>query len=323
MATRPPRDVRLRIIFSSVRGVKRLFAGVVLAVVVTGCGTDDGDSGEVTVVATTPHVADLVRNVAGDRADVETLVEPEADPHDFEPRPSDARDLAEADVVFRSGGDVDDWLGSLLDSAGGDADEVTLIDSVETVESAGDTDPHWWQDPRNAERAVAAIRDALADADPDGRDTYDANARAYSERLRALDRGIAACIGRVPADRRKLVTTHDSFGYYARRYGLAVIGALIPSLSSQAQASAGEVDRLVDQIERERVEAIFPESALDPRLEEAVARESGAEVADELWADTLGPDGSGAETYLDAMALNTERIVDGLSGGREECRPRA
>jgi ABC-type Zn uptake system ZnuABC Zn-binding protein ZnuA len=111
--------------------------------------------------------------------------------------------------------------------------------------------------------------------------------------------------------------------YYARRYGLEVIGALIPSLSSQAQASAGEVDRLVEQIEREGVEAIFPESALDPRLEGAVARETGVEVAEELWADTLGPDGSGAETYLDAMALNTERLVDGLSGGEVECRPPA
>jgi ABC-type Zn uptake system ZnuABC Zn-binding protein ZnuA len=315
--------VRLRIIFSKVPGVKRVSAAFLIALGLAGCGADDGGSAEVSVVATTPHVADLVENVAGERADVQTLVGREADPHDFEPRPSDARELSEADVVFRSGGDLDEWLDSLLDSAGGDAAEVTLIDSVETVESDGETDPHWWQDPRNAERAIGAIRDALVEADPDGRETYDENARAYTERLRALDRGIAACLRRVPAEKQKLVTTHDAFGYYARRYGLEVIGALIPSLSSQAQASAGEVDRLVDQIEREGVEAIFPESALNPRLEDAVAREAGAEVTEELWADTLGPDGSGAETYLDAMALNTERIVDGLSGGEVACRPSA
>jgi ABC-type Zn uptake system ZnuABC Zn-binding protein ZnuA len=288
-----------------------------------GCGSDDGSRAELTVVATTPHVGDLVRNVAGERADVETLVGTDADPHDFEPRPSDARDLADADLVIRSGGDLDDWLRSLLESAGGDADELTLIDSVDTVEVGGETDPHWWQDPRNTERAVSAIRDALIDADPGGRATYEAGARSYGNRLRALDRGIAGCVERLPAGRRKLVTTHDAFGYYARRYELEVIGALIPSVSSQAQASAGEVDRLVEQIEREDVQAIFPESALNPRLEDAVARETGAEVAEELWADTLGPQGSGAETYIDAMALNTERIVDGLSGGAVTCRPGA
>jgi ABC-type Zn uptake system ZnuABC Zn-binding protein ZnuA len=296
-------------------------ATVLMGFAMAGCGPGENGSGEVTVVATTPHVADLVRNVAGDRAEVETLVGTEADPHDFEPRPSDARALAEADVVFRSGGDVDDWLDSLLESAGGDAAEVTLMDSVDVVETDGERDPHWWQDPRNAERAVTAIRDALAEADPDARATYDANARAYTERLRALDSGIAGCLERVPAAQRKLVTTHDSLAYYARRYDLEVIGALIPSVSSQAQASAGEVDRLVDQIRRERVRAIFPENALNPRLESAVAREAGAEVADELWADTLGPEGSGAGTYVDAMALNTERIVEGLSGGEVSCRP--
>jgi ABC-type Zn uptake system ZnuABC Zn-binding protein ZnuA len=294
-----------------------------VAALAAGCGAGDGDSGEVTVVATTPHVADLVRNVAGERADVQTLVGTEADPHDFEPRPSDARDLADADLVVRSGGEVDEWLGSLLESAGGDAAELTLIDSVETRDTRGDTDPHWWQDPRNAQRAVAAIRDALIESDPGGRSSYEANAREYGARLRALDHAIAACIRRVPAGKRKLVTTHDSFGYYAGRYGIEVVGALIPSLSSQAQASAGEVDRLVGQIEREGVEAIFPETALDPRLEGAVARETGAEVAEELWADTLGPEGSGAQTYIDAMALNTQRIVDGVSGGEVACRPRA
>ena len=138
-------------------------------------------------------------------------------------------------------------------------------------------DPHWWQDPLNADRAVVAIRDALIQADPDGASAYRTNAASYRRRLRALDRGVAACIARVPRAQRKLVTTHDALGYYADRYGLAVVGALIPSLSSQAQPSARDIGALVEQIEDEGVRAVFPESSLDTRLERAVARESGCQ----------------------------------------------
>jgi ABC-type Zn uptake system ZnuABC Zn-binding protein ZnuA len=123
----------------------------------------------------------------------------------------------------------------------------------------------------------------------------------------------------VPADKRKLVTTHDSLGYFAERYGIEVIGAVIPSLSTQAQPSAKDVDALVRQIEDEGVEAIFPEVAVSQRLERAISRESGAEVGGELWTDSLGPDGSRAETYLKAMRANTAALVEGMSGGRARC----
>jgi ABC-type Zn uptake system ZnuABC Zn-binding protein ZnuA len=248
--------------------------------------------------------------------DVEGILPPEADPHDYEPRPSDAAALNEADVVFRSGGEVDEWLGDLIDSAGGDAEEVTLLDSVHRIQN----DPHWWQDPRNAVRAVAAIRDALVEADPSGRRVYERNAASYTRELRRLDADVQRCIARVPQDKRKLVTTHDSLGYFAERYGVEVIGAVIPSLSTQAQPSAKDVDELVGQIEAEGVEAIFPEVAVSQRLEEAIARESGAEVGRELWADSLGPDGSGAETYIDAMRANAAALAEGMSGGRVRCR---
>jgi ABC-type Zn uptake system ZnuABC Zn-binding protein ZnuA len=304
--------------------VKAILVATVAAAALSGCGGDDGSSdGEVQVVATTTHAADLTRSVGGDRVSVRSLVPAEADPHDFEPRPSDARSLADADLVVRSGGELDEWLGDLIESSGGDADRLTLIDEVETIERGGETDPHWWQDPNNAERAVDAIRDALIAADPDGRATYSRNARAYVDRLGLLAAGIASCLERVPREQRKLVTTHDAYRYFARRYRIEVIGALIPSLSSQAQPSAGEVDDLVRQIEREEGKAIFPESSLNPALEEAVARETGARVGRKLWADTLGPEGSGAETYIEAMAEDTESMVDGLSGGAVACRPRA
>jgi ABC-type Zn uptake system ZnuABC Zn-binding protein ZnuA len=285
-----------------------------------GCGDDSGSSGaDVTAVATTTQVGDLVRQVGGDRLRVEQILQPNSDPHSYEPRPSDAVAIADADVVFRSGGDLDEWLGDLVDSAGGDAPVIELSESVRT----GEGDPHWWQDPRNALRAVAVIEAALEAADPGGRGVYSANARVYSERLSRLDRSVARCIDRIPPHQRRLVTTHDALGYYADRYGLTVVGALIPSLSTAAQASAGDIEELVDQIERQGVEAIFPESSLNPKLEQAVARETGAEVGDRLWADSLGSAGSDGETYVESIESNTEAIVAGLTGGDVRCRPGA
>jgi zinc/manganese transport system substrate-binding protein len=288
---------------------------------VSGCGDDSEASGaELTVVATTTQVADFVRNVGGDRVDVHGILGTNADPHDYEPRPSDVGAIGDAPLVFKSGGDIDAWLDELIENAGGDPRVVTLIDSVHRIKDEhGETDPHWWEDPRNTIRAVAVIRDALIEADPGGRSIYERNARAYLRKLEALDRDIADCMRRVPADKRKLVTTHDALGYFADRYDVEVVGAIIPSLSTQAQPSARDINELVDQIRREGVEAIFPETALNKRLESAVSREAGARVGGQLWADALGPEGSGAETYLDAMRKNTETMAEGMSGGTVRC----
>lgn len=288
-------------------------AGAVGAV---GCGDGTEAASGVGAVATTTHTADLLSNVGGDRVDVRALLTPAADPHEYEPRPSDARAVAEAELVVRSGGDLDEWLEDVLANAGGDAREVVLIEHVQT---RGD-DPHWWQDPRNAVRAVAALRDALADADPAGAEIYRRNADRYVAELRELDREIARCMASVPGEQRKLVTSHDSLGYFAARYDVEVIGALIPSLSGQAQPSAGATDRLVRTIRREEVRAIFPESALDPRLERAVAREAGARVGETLWTDALGPPGSGAETYVAATRANARAMAAGMTGDEEACR---
>jgi ABC-type Zn uptake system ZnuABC Zn-binding protein ZnuA len=284
-----------------------------------GCGDDDdgGSGGGLSVVATTTQAADLVRDVGGERVDVHQVLQPNSDPHEYEPRPSDAREVTDADLVVRSGGDIDEWLDGLLENAGVDATTVTLIDSVRSRPD----DPHWWQDPTNGVLAVEALRDALIDADPDGREEYERRAAAYVARLRALDRAIQTCIDEISPAKRKLVTTHDALSYYADRYGLEVIGALIPSLSTQAQPSAKDTEELVDQIRDEGVEAIFPESSLNPKLEEAVSRETGAKVGAALYADTLGPEGSPGATYIGSLQANTERLVDGLSGGRTSCTP--
>ena len=305
--------------------LKALKAAALIAVVAVGCGESGGSTaGKPRVVATTTQVADLTRAVTGHRAEVSALLRANADPHEYEPRPSDARALAGAALVIRSGGELDDWLAGLVESAGGDAEQLTLIDSVRRLPGdGGEPDPHWWQDVRNAEQAVNAIRDALIVTDPDGRAGYVSNSQRYVLRLRRLDSAIRTCIDRVPRARRKLVTSHDSLGYYTRAYGIETVGAVIPSRSSQAQASAGDSARLVKTIRRERVAAIFPESSLSPKLERAISREAGARVGRPLWADTLGPRGSGGATYIESMASNTAALVEGLSGGRLRCRPQA
>jgi zinc/manganese transport system substrate-binding protein len=301
------------------RGVRRCVAFHVmvfaLAGVVAGCGGNDGSGGGRTVIATTTQVADLVRDVGGGRVSVDGMLRPGGDPHDYEPRPSDVAAVAQADLVFRSGGEVDDWLGDVIRGAGGNAEVISLIDSVDRI----DDDPHWWQDPRNAARAAETIRARLTKLDPAGRRVYDRNALRVERRLRSLDAAIAACVERVPPAKRAIVTTHDALGYFAHRYDVRVVGAVIPSLSTQAQASAGDVDRLVRQIRSEGVEAVFPESSVNPDIERAIAREAGARIGDTLYADALGPKGSTGETYLGALAHDAGALVRGMSGGRVNC----
>ena len=289
-----------------------------LAPAVAGCAEGPGGDRPV-VVTTTTHVTDLTRHVAGRRVEVRPILGPDADPHGYEPRPSDARVIAGALLVVKSGGEVDGWLDELIDSAGGEAEVVSLIDSVETIEGEDGTDPHWWQDPRNAERAVAAIRDRLADADPGGRNAYRRNAEAYLRRLKRLDREIERCVERVSPGERRIVTTHDALGYFARRYGVRVVGSVIPSLSTHAQPSARDVERLVEQIRSEGVEAVFPEAAVPQRLEEAISREAGVTVGAPLHVDALGPEGSASATYTGAMRENARALVEGMSGGSLSC----
>ena len=285
-----------------------------------GCGDDEaGNTGRFAVTATTTQVADLARNVGGNRVDVTGLLAANADPHEYEPRPDDVKALAESKLVLRSGGDLDEWLADAIESAGGDAEVVSLIDSVEPLREGGSTDPHWWQDPHNAELAVITIRDALTKADPDGRAAFAANTDAYIAKLRALDRAVATCLDGIPRAERKLVTTHDALGHYARRYGIEVIGTVIPSLSTQGQPSAGETAKLIDTIKRERVRAIFAESSVNAKVEQAIARETGAKIGKPLWADTLGPKGSDGATYLESIAANTQALVAGFTGGARSC----
>lgn len=317
--------------------VAALVAATTLALIAPGCSSG-GESQrpgepEVAVVATTTHIADLARNAGGPRAEVVGLAAANADPHDHEPRPSDVEAVAGSDLVLKAGGDLDLWVDGIVESSGTEAPVVELIDHVETIKSehAGDhdheeldgpeedIDPHWWQDPANAVLAVEEIRDRLVAIDPEGAEEHEASAGRYIARLERLDAAIDACLAAIPPGDRKLVTGHDSLRYFAERYGIEVVGAAIPALTTQAQSSAGETAELVELIREQRVRVVFPEAGLGDGLERALARETGAELGGVLWGDTLGPPGSGAETYVDAIAANARTLAAGLSGGEASC----
>jgi zinc/manganese transport system substrate-binding protein/manganese/iron transport system substrate-binding protein len=286
----------------------RLLPLLSLLVLLAGCGSDD----DAPVVATTTQVADLARNVAGSRIEVAGILTPNADPHGYEPRARDVKRLVGAKLVLRSGGELDEWLDEARRSAGSHARVVTLGRGT-------DKEPHWWQDPEAAIAAIPRIRAALTRVDPAGRSAFDANAARYLGRLRALDRGIASCVATIPAAQRKLVTTHDALGAYARRYGLQVIATVIPSRSTRGQASAGETADLVKLIRREHVPAVFAESSVRADVEQAIADEAGAKVSPPLYADSLGPEGSTGATYLSSMEANTRTIVGALGGDAGRC----
>ena len=192
-----------------------------------------------------------------------------------------------------------------MDQGGGDA---VVVDLSAGLPDLREGDPHWWQDPRNVERASASIANALAQADSAHAGTFERNAARYRQRLERLDTAIARCMQSVPRAQRKLVTDHDAFSYFASRYGIEVVGAVIPARTSQAQPSARDVARLVDLIDREHVRAVFPEQALSDRLARSIARDTGASADFTLYADALGPSGSAADTFL--KMLGRQRRLD-------------
>jgi zinc/manganese transport system substrate-binding protein len=300
-----------------------------LALLVAGCGAgaNAGGSSGVDVVATTTQIGDWAREIGGGAVDVHQILQPNTDPHDYEPRPADVEATGGAKLVFENGDELDHWMNKVVEEAGGKPKVVVLGENV-PAKRPGETsgseasryDPHWWHDLRNAIAAVKQIRDALVGIDAADADTYRANARRYLVQLRALDGAVAACMGRVPLGQRRLVTDHDAFGYFAARYGIAVIGAVIPSQTTQAQPSARDTARLIALIKHEHVRAVFPESSINPRLAEAIARETGATSHYTLYGDTLGPKDSSGATYLSMEAANTKAMVTGFSGGRLHCK---
>ncbi|MCP8939727.1 zinc ABC transporter substrate-binding protein [Alsobacter sp. SYSU M60028] len=300
-----------------------LAAGLsLLAFAADGTGARAAD--RVPVVASFSILGDFVREVGGDRADVTELVGPNADAHVYQPSAADARRLAAARLVVVNGLGFEGWMDRLVKASGTSAAMVTAASSVAPLTlEAGDghahgadgrpsPDPHAWQDARNARLYVAAIRDGLTGVDPAGAEYYRARADAYLARLDALDAEIRAAVARIPEDRRRVVTSHDAFAYFGRAYGLAFIAP--QGVSTDAEASARDVARIIRQIRAEKIPAVFLENVTDPRLVERITRETGARIGGRLWSDALSARDGPAGTYIEMMRSNIRELTSALAG---------
>jgi ABC-type Zn uptake system ZnuABC Zn-binding protein ZnuA len=296
-----------------------------VAVLLAGCGGGErtgatgGGSERLQVVATTTPVQDFVRVIGGDKVAMTGILKPNVDAHEFEPSPADLDAIARADVVVANGVGLEKWLDDTIKSAGFSGPVVDASKGVSLRQGvgaeAGEPDPHIWHNPRNAKVMVGNIAEALAAADPADAATYRANLAAYTSQLDALDADIARRIDGLA--NRKLVTNHDAFGYYADRYGLELVGSVIPSFDTAAELSGADLRELVAKVKAAKVKAIFSEVELPPKTAETVGEEAGVKVIageEALYGDGLGPAGSGGATYLGMMKHNTETIVSALSG---------
>jgi zinc/manganese transport system substrate-binding protein len=306
-----------------------MLLGAALILGLAGCGNagnkaDAAPGAEkLAVVATTPQVADFVRNIGGGDVAVTQIIKPGVDPHEFEPTPADIQAIGQAKLVVKSGVGLERWLDQTIQSAGFSG---PVVDSSQGVplrqgdpgdEEMKDGDPHIWHNPKNAEIMVADIEKGLASADPAHSSAYAQNLTAYQAKLDQLDAGNVAAFGKLPADDRKLVTNHDAFGYYVDRYHLQFVGSVIPSMDTSAELSAKQLDDLVAKIKATGTKAIFTESSLPPKTADSIARQAGVKVIggdDALYGDSLGPAGSPGATYLGAEEHNTQVIVTALEG---------
>ena len=276
----------------------------------------DQGPGRIKVVATFSILADLAGNVGGERTDVTSLVGPSGDVHVYTPSPADAKAIADAKIVIINGLGLEGWMDRLIRASGTKATIVTATSGVtprqvEGVDHVRAADPHAWQSVDNAKIYVADIRDALAKVDPAGGATYEANARAYLAKLDALEQEVRSIVAKIPSDRRKVITTHNAFRYFAATYGFEFIAP--EGLSTESEPSAKDVARIVTQIKAQKIPAVFLENVTDPRLLDRIARETGAKIGGTLYSDALTDAKGQAPTYVDAIRYNARALAAALT----------
>lgn len=283
---------------------------------------------ELDIVASFSIIGDFARNVGGDRVAITTLVGPDGDAHVYEPRPADAAALQRADVILVNGLGFEGFIGRLVEASGAKAPVVEVSQGITPLKASedehhheaggheghdhaghhhhGEFDPHAWQSVRNAEIYVKNIADAFCKADKAGCPIYTANAAAYTAKLADLDKEVRDAIGAIPAGRRTIITSHDAFGYFERDYGLRFIAP--EGVSTESEASASDVAKLIEQVKEDKASAIFLENITNPRLIEQIATETGLKVGGTLYSDALSGKDGPASTYVDLFRYNIRTL---------------
>jgi len=271
------------------------------------------------VVASTSIIADLVRNVGGERVEVKALVGPNGDAHVYSPTPGDAKEVAAAAIVFVNGLGLEGWLPRLVGASGSKAPIIAVSKGItarrmpdEEHPGRSVTDPHAWQSIAEAKIYVANIRDGLAAVDPAGKSAYDANTQAYLAKLDELENAVRTTIAAIPPERRKIITTHDAFGYFGAAYGMSFVAP--EGVSTDSEPSAKDLARIIRQIKKQKIPAVFLENVSDPRLIEQIARETGAAIGGKLYSDALSEPAGPAATYIDMMRHNVGELAKALGG---------
>jgi zinc/manganese transport system substrate-binding protein len=283
---------------------------LLLAVALSFCASPLHAQTRLKVVTSFSILGDFVKNVGGDRVEVTTLVGPDGDVHVYTPTPADVRKIADAKLLVVNGFGLEGWLPRLIQAAGGKAAIVTATDGIAPLKAGSDADPHAWQSVANAEKYVANIRDALAAADPMDAEVFRQNARIYLARLEALDGEVRQAISQIPKSRRRMISTHDAFGYFAARYGIAFIAPV--GVSTEAEPSARDIAGIIGQVKTEHIPAVFLERIGDPRLMRRISQETGAKVGGTLYSDSLTDEKGEVPTYIDMVRHNIRTLTSAL-----------
>lgn len=284
-----------------------IFAAGLLSIL----GTANARAGEtIDVVATFSILGDMVQQVGGDRINLITLVGPDADGHVYQPTPADARSVAETSLLIINGLGFEGWIDRLTEASGYKGPVVTATRGIEPHGSGDHTDPHAWQSLANARVYVRNIADGLSAVDPAGAETYRGNAASYLKEIDAFEAEIRKAIDSLPVERRKVVTSHDAFGYFSSAYGIEFHAPV--GVNTEAEASAGDVAKLIRQIRKEKITAVFVENISDRRLLDQIVRETGARIGGTLYSDALSKADGPAGTYLGMMRHNIQTLVAAL-----------
>lgn len=266
----------------------------------------------INVVASFSILADMVRNVGGNDVDVVALVGPDGDAHVYAPTPADAKKVADARLLVINGLGFEGWLPRLLQASGSKAPIAVATKGIMPRKLGGHDDPHAWQSVANAKIYVANIRDGLIAAAPDKAAVFKANADAYLARLEALDREVHEAVAKIPEVRRKVISTHDAFGYFADAYGITFFSPL--SVSTDSEPSARDIAAIIAQIKLAKIPAVFLENISDPRLIQRIAAETGARVGGTLYSDSLTGEKGQAPTYIDMVRHNIKALTSAVAG---------
>jgi ABC-type Zn uptake system ZnuABC Zn-binding protein ZnuA len=301
-----------------IRTMKRLIAIIAaLAFSLSSCTpVMHRNPGMPQVLAVESFLADIARNVCGDRMVVDSLIPVDADPHAYQPSPQDAIKISNVEIIIINGANLESFIAPLLQNASKKQKVISasfgLTARPDPSGQNPEGDPHFWLDPNNVVKYVENIRGGFSLSDPGGATFFEGNAQKYTRELLTLDAWIKSQVLKVPKSHRLLVTNHETLGYFAERYGFTVVGAIIPSITSGAAPSAQELATLINQIRLTGAPAIFLESGTNPQLADQIASETGAKVVTNLYTHSLSAPGGPAATYIDMMRYDVNVIVEAL-----------